>query len=471
MAKRKKNKVGKIFSIILLIISLGFIGLLCYSNMLPAKYLIPIIIVFGSIDFVLFFLIRKKRLRKTPFIISILMIIIESLVIYYLLVTLGFLSSLMSYNYKSHTYNVIVLKSSNNKDIKDLNKKFIGYIDKDAEETKKALKELDRKIDYNKKDNNDVEELMNDLFEKNVDAVLIDEGKLSILLDDQPELEDQIKIIYTFTVQTKLKENKNDKTNVLKETFSIYVSGNDMYGEITNAARSDVNIIITVNVKSGKILITNIPRDYYVTLASKNSKDKLTHAGIYGIDESIKTIEKLLDTKINYYLKVNFTSVEKLVDVLGGIEIYSNYNFTSRDGYYYSKGTNYLDGKKALSFVRERYAFGNMGGDRIRGEHQILVIKEIIKKASTTKILTKYQSLLSSMEGNFATNFSEKNISKIVKNQLDKKTNWKVESYNLKGSDSMDYTFSYPSKKLYVMNPDEKSVKEAQDKIKEFYKK
>ena len=174
MAKRKKNKVGKIFSIILLIISLGFIGLLCYSNMLPAKYLIPIIIVFGSIDFVLFFLIRKKRLRKTPFIISILMIIIESLVIYYLLVTLGFLSSLMSYNYKSHTYNVIVLKSSNNKDIKDLNKKFIGYIDKDAEETKKALKELDRKIDYNKKDNNDVEELMNDLFEKNVDAVLID---------------------------------------------------------------------------------------------------------------------------------------------------------------------------------------------------------------------------------------------------------------------------------------------------------
>ena len=471
MAKRKKNKVGKVFSIILLIISLFFIGLLIYSNMLPIKYLIPILIVCGLIDFFLFFLIRKKKLKKGPFILTIIMIIIEILVSYYLLVTLGFLNNILSYNYKSHTYNVIVLKSSKNKELKDLENKYIGYIDKDLEETKKALKELDRKIEYNRKDNTDLEDLINDLLEKNIDAILVDEGKLSILKEEQPELEDKIKVIYTFKVNTKLKENKNDKTNVLKESFSVYISGNDMYGEITNAARSDVNIVATIDVKNGRMLFINIPRDYYVTLASKNSKDKLTHAGIYGIDESIHTIEKLLDTKINYYIKVNFTSVEKAVDVLDGIEIYSNYSFTSKDGYYYNKGTNYLNGKKALSFVRERYAFGDIGGDRIRGEHQMLVIKEIIKKASTPKILTKYQSLLGSLEGNFATNISEKNIAKLVKNQLDKKTNWKIESYNLNGTDGMDYTFSYPSKKLYVMNPDEDSVKEAQTKIKEYYKK
>ena len=468
MAARKSNKFGKVFSIILLIVTLIFLGTLYYCNMIPLKFLLPGTIVIGLLTFVLFCLLRKRRLRKRVFIISLLLLIIEGVISYYILITLGFLNKIMPYDYKTRVYDVIVLKDSSYNELDDLNNKSIGYYKENSKESKEALKKLDKKLNYEKVFNEDIDELFNILYDNEIQAVFIEDSKYRILIEEDKNIKHTTKIIDTITIKTKLQSNKADKKNILKEPFNVYITGNDEYGKITNTGRSDVNIIATVNVKEGKVLLTSIPRDYYVTLADYEEKDKLTHAGIYGVDSSIKTIEKLLDTKVNYYVKINFTSVEDIVDVLGGITIDSDYAFTSKDGYRYKKGTNKLDGKKTLSYVRERKAFGDMGGDRIRGEHQLQVIKELVNKVTSPSILTKYQSILDRTSGKFTTDFSEKNIAKLVKHQLDKNTKWQIESYSLNGTDGRERTYSYPSKSLYVMIPDEESVKTAKDKINEY---
>jgi LCP family protein required for cell wall assembly len=468
MATRKNNKIGKFFSIILLIFSLVFLGTLFYSNMIPFKFLLPITIVIGLLTFVLFCLLRKRRLKKRVFITSLLLLIIEGVISYYILITLGFLNKLMPYDYKTSIYDVIVLKDSNYNKINDLENKVIGYYDDDSKENKEALNKLNKKIDFEDVPNKDIDILFEMLYDNNIQAVFIEDSKYKILGEEDHDLRNTTKVIGTITIKTKLQANKADKKNILKEPFNVYITGNDEYGKITNTGRSDVNILATVNIKEGKVLFTSIPRDYYVTLADKSEKDKLTHAGIYGVDTSIKTIEGLLDTKINYYVKINFTSVEDIIDVLGGITINSDYSFTSKDGYYYKKGPNKLNGKKTLSYVRERKAFGDMGGDRVRGEHQLQVIKELVNKVTSPSILTKYQSILDKIEGKFTTDFSEKNIAKIVKNQLDKNTKWQIESYSLEGTDGREKTYSYPSKSLYVMIPNEDSIKLAKEKINEY---
>ena len=465
MAKRKTNKIGKVTSVVLLIISIFFVGLLYYCNMIPIKYLLPITISFGLFVFILFFLIRKKRLRKGAFFLSLITIIIEIVISYYLLVTLGFLTNITAYDYKTHVYSVIVKSDSKYKKLSDLNNTNIGVFENNNNDNKKAIKELEKKISFTKKNIDDIEEMFSLLYSQDLDAMFIEDSNYNIITEEDPSILDKTIIIDTITIKTKLEASKNDKINVLKEPFNVYITGNDSYGQITNTGRSDVNMIATINVKEGKVLFTSIPRDYYVNLSEKNAKDKLTHAGIYGVDCSIKTLENLLDIKIDYYLKINFSSVEKIVDVLGGIEIDSDYSFTSIDGYYFKKGINKLDGKKALAFVRERYAFNGMGGDRIRGEHQIQVIKQIVEKASNPSVLAKYQSILKSVENKFTTNFSEKNIARLVKNQLNKKTAWQIDSYNLEGTDGREKTYSYPSKSLYVMIPDLSSVNEAKEKI------
>ena len=224
----------------------------------------------------------------------------------------------------------------------------------------------------------------------------------------------------------------------------------------------------SVNPLKKEILLTNIPRDYYVKLHSFNEYDKLTHAGIYGIDESISTIEDLLDTKINYYVKVNFTSLIDIVDALDGIVVNSNYSFTTVDGYSFKKGTNYLDGKEALSFARERKAFKE--GDRIRGENQQLILTSIINKSTSTKIITNYTEILKAVKGKFITNIKDEEITKLIKMQFRDGQAWNIKSISVNGVDSYDYVYSYKKNKLYVMRPIQETVDNAIGKIKDVMK-
>jgi len=287
---------------------------------------------------------------------------------------------------------------------------------------------------------------------------MIEDSMKNILEEESSDKMNLMREIYEFTIKIKV-DTTLKEVNVTDESFAIYVSGIDTYGQISSVSRSDVNIVMVVNPTTKQILLISIPRDYYVQLhGTTGAKDKLTHAGIYGIDMSIKTIEDLLETDINYYIKVNFTSVIDIVDSLGGLDVYSDYSFISYSGFNFKAGYNSVNGEQALDFVRTRKAF--VDGDRQRGKNQQALIDAIIKKATDKSIITKYNSLLSAIDGKYQTNLSTKKITSLIKMQLEDMTSWNVSSYSLTGIDSNNYTYTY-NQLLYVMEPDKQSVKEA----------
>lgn len=459
----KKKIVSKAFTIILSIISLLFLVLTISLNVVPFKYMIIIIILLLIFDLLLIkTMFSKRRYRRIfGFVISAILSAILVLASVYEINTLGFFGNFGENNYKTLNYKVLVLSDSVYEEIKNLKNQNIGFIDE--ENTEEVIKELKKETKFKTKYLKDTNELINSLVEKDTDAIVLEESKYTILEEENSEFIYNIDTIYTFSID--IETEKIDKAvDVTEEPFSVYISGIDSYGKITSVSRSDVNIVATVNPNTNKVILTSIPRDYYVQLHDTTGyKDKLTHAGIYGIETSVQTIEDLLDIDINYYVKVNFTSLIKVVDTLGGIDVYSNYNFTSGEGYRFKEGYNYLDGKKALEFVRTRKAFKE--GDRVRGENQQAVLEAIINKAMSPKIITKYNKLLKSLEGSFVTNMDDSDITSLVKKQINNNDSWDISFINLNGTDGSEYTYSHSSSKLYVMIPDEESVKTAQEKL------
>ena len=467
----KKNKkrltlISKIFLVILNVIILLDIFLIIRMNVLPTKFLMPVLVLIGIVLLVFNILLtRKKKKKSFIYFLSVLVIFIFSLIGYYLLGTLGFLSGFGSHTYKEEAYSVVVLKNSNYEELKDLDNKRFGLISLESKGQKQALKKLKNKIDFKEKEYSDSGSLAQALLANDVEAILIENAQLEMVYENILDFEVLTKVLHEESIKIEV-ENKINKIDVTEDFFNIYISGIDTYGSVNKTSRSDVNLVASINPKTKEVLITSIPRDYYVSLAGKKGlKDKLTHAGIYGVETSMNTIADLLDTEIDYYVKVNFSSLINIVDTLGGIEVNSNYNFTTIDNYTFKKGINYLNGKKALSFVRERHAFDYLGGDRVRGENQQLVLKALIEKALKPSILVKYNSLLKSVDKSFITNIPEEYITKLINNQLDNNASWNIETINLDGSNGYEYTYSYQSQKLYVMIPNEETVINAQEKI------
>ena len=475
MAKVNKKEQVKIvpffkyLAFILIFITIITLGLFKFIDVLPGEYFFILCVLLGIVTLGLSLLILTKRGPKKRAIgtfLSLIYLVFLILVIVYELNTIGFLKKLGFKNYKTENYSILVLNDSKYEKIEDLEKKNIGSLEFNTDGLKESKEKVEKKISVNFKIYNDISELKKDFEKKKVEAMLIENSILAILTEDDGEFASSYKVIYDFSVDVETKDIAK-KVDITKDTFSIYVSGIDTYGAVSSVSRSDVNMVITVNPKTNKILITSIPRDYYVPLAGKNGKDKLTHAGIYGVETSVKTIENLLDTKINYYIKVNFTSLIKVVDALGGVKVYSKYNFTSMDGYTYKEGYNNVNGEKALSFVRERKAFN--GGDRVRVENQAAMIKALVEKATSPSIITKYNSLLKTLEKLFVTNLNMEDITEFIKKQIDDMKSWEVESQSLDGKDDYQYTYSYKGQKLYVMTPDNETVINAHNKIEEMF--
>lgn len=247
-------------------------------------------------------------------------------------------------------------------------------------------------------------------------------------------------------------------TNIAKP-FVVYISGIDTYGEVSTTSRSDVNILAVVNPQTKKILLVNTPRDYYVQLHGiTGPKDKLTHAGIYGIDMSRDTMQDLYDIKIDYTVRINFTSLMNIVDALGGIEVQSDQAF-SAGGYNFNVGSNMLNSKQALAFSRERHSFAD--GDRQRGKNQQRVIEAVIAKASKPNIILNYQSVLSALSNSFQTNASKQEISTIIRQQLDSAGKWQTQSISVDGTGASRATYSMGTQQSYVMIPDQATVDSA----------
>ena len=250
---------------------------------------------------------------------------------------------------------------------------------------------------------------------------------------------------------------------ILKEkdddTFAMYISGIDVYGDIGTTSRSDVNIIAVVNTKTHQVLLITTPRDYYVPIPtiSGDERDKLTHAGIYGVEASVATLEQLYEMNIDYYTRVNFTSVVKIVDALGGVSVYSNQSFTTGNLTIH-EGYNDLNGEQALAFSRERHNVE--GGDFQRGKNQQEVIKGIIRKAISPAILLGANDILNSISGNVDTNMPTEAIQNLIKEQLDTKASWNIKSMAAVGTGDSQTCYSIPNSQVYVAWPDQTSIDE-----------
>ncbi len=245
---------------------------------------------------------------------------------------------------------------------------------------------------------------------------------------------------------------------ITEDPFVVYISGNDTKSSMEKV-RSDVNILAVVNPSTKQVLLVNTPRDYYVKISEskRGERDKLTHCGIYGMDCSIETLNNLYDIEIDYYAQLNFRGFIRMIDAVGGIEVYSEKSFTSwSEHMYFKKGTNHLDGEEALEFVRERHAFGD--GDAARGRHQMEVVQGLIKKFQSGALLTNYGEILDNIGKYFRCDFSQTEISDLVKMQLSDFASWDVKTFAVTGEGTSRYTYSIPNAKAYVMIPDEDSV-------------
>lgn len=470
ISKKKKKKIKKI-SIILTIINILSLTLFSYFiykiDIIPHKYLM-IGYTLAILIILLFMLTIFEKTKRGSigfciFLMSIGIVFIN-IANFYLGSTYNFLLGTQS-KYDTLTYSVIVKKSSSYNKLNDLNNKTISYLD---DIYKDNLKDKIKDISYNEKLNSDFIVISKWLLNSEVDCIILEESYLTLVREEIDGFSDSIKVIDSFDIKIN-SYKENDKIDITKNSFILYVSGIDQYGDVNSVrGRSDVNILAVINPRTNHILLVNTPRDYYVQLHDTTGlKDKLTHAGIYGIDKSIKTLEDFYDVNINHYLRVNFNTLVKVVDVIGGIDIESDKEFTAwtNSSVHISKGLNHMDGKTALAYARERKTYTT--GDNHRGENQQQVITAIINKLSNSStLLMKYSSILNSLDGSFQTDMDISFITSFVKYQIDKMPKWSIDSIAVTGFDSRNYTYSMGKNYyLYVMEPDYNSVNNAKNTI------
>ena len=321
-------------------------------------------------------------------------------------------------------------------------------------------------VSYKDKKYSSVDEFTTSIENGAVAGIVVEDSYYQMLKEEYTNLSDT-RVIKQYKVIVKKDNAKKQKVKeTTKESFIVYISGIDTYGNISSVSRSDVNILAVVNPKTSQILLVSIPRDYYVQLhGTTGVKDKLTHAGIYGIDTSIDTINDLLDTKIDYFVRLNFSTLTKSIDLLDGIDVYSDREFTpwTNKNITIQKGMNHMDGETALAFARERHAYES--GDRHRGENQQEIITAMINKMTDKNYITKYKDILTSLDGSFETSMKYEEMTNLFKMQINNNIKWNITSISLDGTGSMQSTYSMGDRKLYVMVPDDNTVNNAKENI------
>lgn len=482
MAKKRTNTfVKKVTS---QKVVLGFqaivsaILLFCIVNlsMLPMLYIGGVVLLLLVLMGLSFALTKSKKEKSKKVVFGKFLSVFLSLVM--LIGSLSIakgdsvLGNITGANTQTHAMSTIVLKDGSIRTVKDLKDKTVGISTTlDTENTPKAVEDLNKKAKVKTTEYSDLNTLAQALYDQKVDAIIMNESMRGMLEEKFPDFDSKTKVIHQLEIEEKI-EDVTKSANVTKETFNIYLSGIDTTGKVSTVSRSDVNMVVTVNPKTKQILLTSIPRDYYVTLASKGAKDKLTHAGLYGVNESIKTIENFMGIEINYYARVNFTSLIKMVDALGGIEVYSDKSFTpyTDQGVYINEGMNHFDGRKALAFARERYAYAE--GDNHRVQNQQAVLTAMLDKMMSPAIITNYNSVLNSIQGSFETNMSSNDITSLIKMQLNDMSGWQIMNQQLSGTgNSSSPVYSMPSAKgVYVMIPNQDSITQASNKINQMVK-
>lgn len=475
--RRRRNDwiPGAVITIIVIMLSVVFMGLLAMTKMVPTIYMLIIGIVLAVIAAIIWLLVWHTRYTGrfiSGTVLAVIMIAILAFGGFYINKTRSAISNI-SGETTEVTQMAVYVKSD---DAADSVEATAGYTygilsSLDRENTDGAVAHLNSEFgtEVQTKEYAGLTELADGILNGEVNAMLLNSGYLSVYedMDGYTDFSTKIKEVGTVDVESTI-QSAEESTPIEPITtanggkvYTIYLSGIDTRGEMTAKSRSDVNIIATVNTDTHEILLVSTPRDYFVPLSiSGGAPDKLTHAGIYGIDVCMDTLGMLYDIDINYYFRINFGGFVKVIDALGGITVNSDYDFDSKNilGYHFNKGENYVNGEQALIFARERYAFQE--GDRQRGKNQMEVIRGVVKKALSPEILTSYSSILSSLDGCFGTNITYEEIAQILQQQLTNGGDWTIVSYSVNGTGATEKPYSM-SQKAYVMVPDYNTVDKA----------
>lgn len=457
---------GKLITLIQLILAVGLIAVIWNSGLVPTKYLVAIIIVLLILFGVTFGLqYVKNKVYIVGIVLSIILSILQAIGIVYMLKADKLMADVGGANYKTDNMIVVVKKDNPASNLMDASMyRFGTQTAVDQENTQTMLDNINKALGREVKveQYGTVQELANALLEGRVDAAVYNQALDGLITDSIEDYSDKVRVLYHYGIETELEQETAD----VGEPFNVYISGIDVDGPIATNSRSDVNIIMTVNPNTKKILLTTTPRDYYVQIPdiSGEQRDKLTHAGIYGVDASMRTLEQLYGIDISYYARVNFSSLVKIVDTLGGVDVDSDFEFTA-GGYQFKQGMNHLDGKQALAFSRERYSFED--GDNQRGKDQEKVLTAILNKAMSPAILSNASALIADVSDSVQTNMTQEEMAKFIKMQLNDGASWTIESQAASGNGDTQACYSSGDQPLYVMWPDEAVVQSISAKMNE----
>lgn len=464
---------GGIVAVILMLVSAAvlilFLGLL---DILPARFMVLIVLMIAVADIgalVLFRFRRRSRvLHISGLVLAAVVILVSGISSFYVYSTYDTFSKVSGHLVQSEKFYVVVLKDGSFSTVDDISGKSV-YVSKAESRTyKEARGKLVTRADVRYKESPDLISAGNKLVDskggRHDNILFVSKSNYKMICEEIDGFAKNTSVIYRTSVEVK-SDDSSKKVNVTEDSYNIYISGIDVYGDIDQVSRSDVNMIVTVNPKTRTILLTSIPRDTYLPLHTYGAMDKLTHSGIYGIDETVSTVEDWLGVEMNYYVRINFSMLVKMVDAIGGIDVNSKYAFKSAvSDYKYSKGVNHLDGKAALYFARERKSFKDEDEQRIR--NQQLVLKAMIDKISgSTALLTGYTDILDAVKGKMQTDLSDRDIAAMVKMQLADPAKWDIKTIALTGEDSYEYTYSMGQRELFVSIPDEAKAEKAKKAI------
>lgn len=471
---------------ILLVVSTAFVGYQMYAlGVLPDTVLYPFLLILGLVCLIFFLLNlefkHSKKITNTVLAISLILSCAYMLGAYYIFRTNGTLASITAIkNTNDNNISVIVMSESDIDSLENLSGKKVGILKNiDKGGTEKALEQIQKEmpVEFEQVELDSVPQEAMALYSGDVDAVILNEAYRTNVteLEDYADFSTRTRVIFQAHFKTSATNEALAVSDVTTKPYNILISGNDTYGDVGELSRSDVNMVVTVNPMTSTVLLTSIPRDSYIPVdcgdayaCAEGELDKITHTGINGITSTKRTVEKLLDIDINYTFRVNFSSVTNIVDSLGGIDIEvpegqaveTFYADSTLEGV--TEGWNHLDGERALSFARERYAY--IDGDNQRVRNQQMVLKAIFNKATSPEIIVNYTSLLKALESAFDTTLSQDEITDFIKYQIQAIPDWKFESYQVSGDGD---TLFCPSlgQEAYVTVLDQNTVALAHDKI------
>lgn len=454
-------------------------------GVLPDTVLYPFLLILGLVCLIFFLLNlefkHSKKITNTVLAISLILSCAYMLGAYYIFRTNGPLASITAIkNTNDNNISVIVMSESDIDSLENLSGKKVGILKNiDKGGTEKALEQIQKEmpVEFEQVELDSVPQEAMALYSGDVDAVILNEAYRTNVteLEDYADFSTRTRVIFQAHFKTSATNEALAVSDVTTKPYNILISGNDTYGDVGELSRSDVNMVVTVNPMTSTVLLTSIPRDSYIPVdcgdayaCAEGELDKITHTGINGITSTKRTVEKLLDIDINYTFRVNFSSVTNIVDSLGGIDIEvpegqaveTFYADSTLEGV--TEGWNHLDGERALSFARERYAY--IDGDNQRVRNQQMVLKAIFNKATSPEIIVNYTSLLKALESAFDTTLSQDEITDFIKYQIQAIPDWKFESYQVSGDGD---TLFCPSlgQEAYVTVLDQNTVALAHDKI------